>query len=262
MCDSFGRNKYYVSFIDDYRKFTWIYLLKYKSEVFQRFHKFQALVKRQFNMKNLARKTDWGGDYEKLNSFLTKVGISHLVSCPHAHQQNRHAERKHRHIVEVGLPCMPKLRCPSSFWDQAFLATTYLINRTSSRVIQGSTPLTRLLNLEIDYTSLKIFGCACWRNLCPYNSHKLQFCSKQCVFLVYSNMHKGFKCLDISTGRIYISRDVVFDESIFPFASLHENAGARLRSEILLLPSSLLNAPSHGMQIHVTMLTIFNLICR
>lgn len=33
-CDSFGNNKYYVSFIDDFSKFTWIYLLWHKSEVF------------------------------------------------------------------------------------------------------------------------------------------------------------------------------------------------------------------------------------
>lgn len=58
-------------------------------------------------------------------------------------------------------------------------------------------------------------------------------------------MHKGFKCLDVSEGRVYISRDVVFDESVYPFARLHPNAGARLRSEILLLPPSLLNS-SYG----------------
>jgi hypothetical protein len=58
------------------------------------------------------------------------------------------------------------------------------------------------------------------------------------VFLGYSNMHKCFKCLNASTCRIYISRDVVFDENIFPFSKLHHNVGARLCSEILLLPSS------------------------
>lgn len=54
-------------------------------------------------------------------------------------------------------------------------------------------------------------------------------------------MHKGFKCLDPAEGRIYISRDVVFDESIFPFSSLRPNVGAQLQAEIALLPPSLLS---------------------
>jgi len=118
--DSVGRNKYYVSFIDDYSKFTWIYLLKYKSKVFQKFHDFQQLVERQFNRKIIAVQTDWGGEYEKLNSFFTKIGISHHVSCPHAHQQNGSAERKHRHIVEVGLAILANACMPLKFWDEAF----------------------------------------------------------------------------------------------------------------------------------------------
>jgi hypothetical protein len=39
---------------------------------------------------------------------------------------------------------------------------------------------------------------------------------------------------NISMGPIYISRDVVFDESVFPFAELHRNVGARYSSEVLL----------------------------
>jgi hypothetical protein len=40
-----------------------------------------------------------------------------------------------------------------------------------------------------------------------------------CVFLGYSAMHKGYECLDCRTGRIYISREVIFNEAIFPFAT-------------------------------------------
>jgi hypothetical protein len=52
------------------------------------------------------------------------------------------------------------------------------------------------------------------------------------VFLEYSTLHKGYKCLDVSNGQVYISQDVVSDEQVFPFAAMHKNAGARLKSEI------------------------------
>lgn len=242
---SFGGKKFYVSFIDSYSKFSWIYLLKHKSDVFEKFHDFQQLVERLFDRKIIAMQTDWGGEYQKLNSFFEKIGISHHVSCPHTHQQNGSAERKHRLIVEVGLALLAYASMPLKYWDEAFLAATHIINRIPSRILQYDTPLKRLFNHKPNYSSFRIFGCACWPNLRPYNAHKLQFRSMQCVFLGPSHTHKGYKCLDIATGRIYISRDVVFDENVFPFSKLHSNAGSRLRSEIALLPSHLLSHTSH-----------------
>jgi hypothetical protein len=104
---------------------------------------------------------------------------------------------------------------PLKFWDEAFLAASYLINRLPSKIIQFENPLERYFGQKPDYSSLHTFGCACWPNLRPCNNHKLQFCSKQCVFLGFSHLHKWFKCLDISTGRVYVSQDVVFDENLF-----------------------------------------------
>jgi len=233
-----------VSFIDDYSKFVWVYLLRHKSEVFQRFKGFQNLVERQFGKKIQTMQTDWGGEYQALNSFFKRVGINHHVSCPHAHQQNGSAERKHRHIVEVGLTLLSHSSMPLKFWDEAFSTVVFLINRLPSKVINDETPFERLFGMQPDYNFLRTFRCAVWPNLRPYNSRKLEYRSKQCVFIGYSDMHKGFKCLDPKEGRVYISRDVVFDESVFPFASLHPNAGARLKSEIALLPDILKNSLS------------------
>ena len=151
---------------------------------------------------------------------------------------------QNRHIVEVGLSLLAHASMPLKFWDEAFITATYLINRLPSKIINNQTPLECLFHQTLDNSSLRTFGCACWPNLRPYNARKLQFRSKRCVFLGYSNIHKGFKCLDVNEGRVYISRDVVFDEHVFPFAELHPNAGARLRYEILLLPPTLTN-PSH-----------------
>jgi hypothetical protein len=73
-----------------------------------------------------------------------------------------------------------------------------------------------------------------------YNSYKLQLHSTQCVFLDY-NMHKGFKCLDVAKGRLYISRDVIFNEAIFPFRNLHSTAGACYHSEDSIIITNLTN---------------------
>jgi hypothetical protein len=90
--------------------------------------------------------TNWGGEYEKLNSFFQRVIITHLVSCHHAHQQNGATERKHRHIVEVGLSLLSHASMPLKFWDKAFIAATYLINRTPGKVIDFQTPLEHLFH--------------------------------------------------------------------------------------------------------------------
>jgi histone deacetylase 1/2 len=124
---SAGKHGYYVSFIDDFSKFTCIYFLKKRSNVHQAFLQFQQYVERKFNRKIITMQTDWGGEYEKLNTFFQQVGISHHVSCPHAHQQNGPAERKHRHILEVGLALLANASMPLKYWDEAFLTATFLI---------------------------------------------------------------------------------------------------------------------------------------
>jgi histone deacetylase 1/2 len=103
------------------------------------------------------------------------MGIAHRVSCPHAHQQNGSAERKHRHIVEVGLSLLANSFMPLKFWDEAFLTATRLINLLPSKVVNYQTPTELLLNETPDYSSLRVFGCACWPNLRPFNARKLKF---------------------------------------------------------------------------------------
>ncbi|PWA86467.1 gag/pol polyprotein [Artemisia annua] len=45
----------------------------------------------------------------------------------------------------------------------------------------------------------------------------MDFRSTPCVFLGYSLIHHGYRCLDIQTDRIYIARHVRFNEHLFPF---------------------------------------------
>jgi hypothetical protein len=125
------------------------------------------------------------------------------------------------------------------FQGDAFLTTYFLINRLPSRVINFSTPIQKLTGVKPDFSMLRTFGVAFWPNLRPYNAHKLNFKTKQCVFIGYSEFYKGYKCLHIPTGHVYISRDVIFDEHVFPFSKLPENApcSTSIDASALLIPS-------------------------
>ena len=65
--------------------------------------------------------------------------------------------------------------------------------------------------------TLCTFGCLCYPLMCPYNSHKLQPRSGECVFLGYATNAKGYLCCNIHTRKYYTSRHVIFTESLFPF---------------------------------------------
>jgi hypothetical protein len=60
---SLGGCEYYVTFIYDHSRKTWIYFLKTKSEVFKRFQEFKALVENQTGRKIKFLRSDNGGEY-------------------------------------------------------------------------------------------------------------------------------------------------------------------------------------------------------
>jgi len=111
-------------------------------------------------------------------------------------------------------------------------------------LLQNQSPFEKLFHTTPDYTFLKSFGCACYPNLRPYNSHKFSPRLKECVFLGYSQKHKGYKCLHLESDRMYISRDVIFHEDRFPFSKVSSIPESPSVSLPIVLPPSLFPPPS------------------
>jgi hypothetical protein len=85
--------------------------------------------------------------------------------------------------------------------------------------IQAACPHLALFGSTPSYEHLCAFGCTCYPNTTATAPHKLSPRSTRCVFLGYSTDHKGYRCLDLSTNHLIVSRYVVFDENSFPHAT-------------------------------------------
>ena len=112
--------------------------------------------------------------------------------------------------------------CPKKYWTYVFFTAVYLINRLPTAVLAMDSPYHKLFDVQSNYTKLQVYGCLCFLWLRPYNKHKLQDRSTPCDFLGYSPTQSAYLCLQPSTGIIYVSRHVCFDESVFPFAQTKE----------------------------------------
>lgn len=211
--------KYYINFLDDYSHFSWIFPLKTKGEVLSVFKQFKIMVEKLLDASIKTLHTDGGGEFMAFGNFLKEQGITHLFSCPYTSEQNGRVERKHRHIVESRLSLLAKAKMPLSFWWDAFHTSTYNINRLPTFPLQNKSPFEALFNKKPDYNLLHPFGCAAFPCLTPYNNHKLQFHSQKCLFIGYSNSHKEYICL-ASSGRVYLSRHVIFNHNDYPYGSL------------------------------------------
>ena len=158
---------YYMSIVDAHSRFTWIYLLKTKSEALETFKHYKTMVELQFNNKIKSVQTDWGGEFRPFTTYIKQFGILHRIICPYTHHQNGVVEKKHHHIVELGLSLLSQASLPLSFWDHAFTTAVYLINRLPSASLKCNTPYTTLFHVAPNYQFLKVFGCACFPLLRP-----------------------------------------------------------------------------------------------
>lgn len=213
--------RFYVLFVDDCTRFTWIYPLHFKSEVYEKLLGFKVYAENQFHTSLKILRTDGGTEFvnKRIAALFSSHGIIHQTSCPYTQAHNGVAERKHRHITETTITLLHQSSLPLKFWFDAVATAVFLINRMPSSILSNKSPFQVLFNTLPDFSFFKVFGCQCFPWLKPYTTHKLQPKSVSCVFLGNHPTVKGYRCLDPLNGKIYLSRHVIFNETCFPYAT-------------------------------------------
>ncbi|KAJ9544952.1 hypothetical protein OSB04_024659 [Centaurea solstitialis] len=211
--------KFYVLFLDDFSHFLWVFPLRAKSEVFSTFKMFRAYVLNQFKTDIQLFQCDNGREFnnQPLLDFFKTHGIKIRFFCPYTSPQIGKAERTIRTINNTIRTSLIQASLPPTFCVEALLSSVHTFNLLPSTTIQYKTPFEVLFGFFPTYTHFRVFGCLCYPNTSPTSPHKLAPRSSACVYLGPSTDHRGYRCLDLITQKVIISRHVIFDETHFPF---------------------------------------------
>ncbi|GMQ06385.1 hypothetical protein CsSME_00051003 [Camellia sinensis var. sinensis] len=173
------------------------------------------MVTNLFNAQIKTLRSDNGTEYVDgvFVAYLAEHDILYQTNCVGTPQQNGVAERKHGHL-EVARSLLFTMNVHKSFWGDAILTATYLINRMPSSVLKFQIPL-QLLPVAYPTSSLppRVFGCVCFVHLQLRTHGKLDPKAVRYVFIGYSVTQKGYKYYDPHTRKVYVSMDVTLHES-------------------------------------------------
>ncbi|CAO2832398.1 unnamed protein product [Amaranthus hypochondriacus] len=176
------------------------------------------MIERQFDANVKVVRSDNGTKFNCMRDYFQHNGILFQTSCVDTPQQNGRVERKHHHILNIAQALRFQANLPLSFWGDCVLAASYIITRTPSPLLEDKSPYEVLFNTSPSYDTLRVFGCLCYAHNIKSKRDKFIVRSRKCIFVGYPQGKKGWKLYDLETGEYFVSRDVKFYETEFPFA--------------------------------------------
>jgi transposase InsO family protein len=131
---------YYVIFVYDYSRKTWIYFLKSKEyeEVLGRFQVYRSQVENLTGKKIKILRSGNGGEYTSKGfcNFCVEAGIKREYIVPYNPQQNGVAERKNRPVVEAAKAMILDQSLPMFLWAKASMIVVYVQNNNPHKILK------------------------------------------------------------------------------------------------------------------------------
>ncbi|KAK1641891.1 hypothetical protein QYE76_059696, partial [Lolium multiflorum] len=209
-----GGYRYVLTFTDDLSRYGYIYLMKHKSETFEKFKEFQSEVENQRNKKIKFLRSDRGGEYlsYEFGMHLKKCGILSQLTPPGTPQRNGVSERRNRTLLDMVRSMMSLTDLPLSFWSYALETAAFTLNRAPSKSVE-TTPYELWFNKKPKLSFLKVWGCEAYvKKLQP---DKLEPKAEKCVFIGYPKETIGYTFYHRSEGKIFVAKNGTFLEKEF-----------------------------------------------
>lgn len=228
-------NQYILTFIDDYSRYTFLYLLKHKHEAFEKLQELCEMLQTKYNKTIMVLRSDRGGEYTSkvMEKYLKKKGIIHEMTSPYSPEQNGVAERKNRSLTEMAKCMLLEAQLDNKFWGEAVITANYLQNRLPFKIC-FSTPFELWNNKKPNLSHIKIFGCNAYVFIPKETRKKFDDRSKMMKFVGYSEESKAYRLLDTSTCKIVISRNVTFLENMTSDINDENESLERNKGEVII----------------------------
>lgn len=212
---SHNRSKYLLTFTDDYSRYTWVFFLKKKSQAFEVFKQFKVQVEKECQCEIAALRSDRGGEYLSyaFKAFCQTLGIKRQLTVSHSPHQNGIAERKNRTLFDCGRSLTSGSKLPSYLWEEVIRAANFILNRCPTKPIKGCVPFEKLKGMKPNLGNAKVIGCLAYVFIRKEKRDKLKPTAIKTVLLGYDDESKAYRCYDAANKKIYICKDVLFDEA-------------------------------------------------
>src|SRR3989337_4528933 len=158
-----GGYQYFVTFTDDLSRYGYIYLMRHKSETFEKFKEFQNEVENQLSKTIKLLRSDRGGEYmsQEFDGHLKSRGIVPQLTPPGMPQRNGVSERRNRTLLDMVRSMMSKSDFPLSFWGYALETAAFPLNRAPSKSVEV-TPYELWFGKKPKLSFLKVWGCGAY----------------------------------------------------------------------------------------------------
>uniref|UniRef100_W8AQ86 Retrovirus-related Pol polyprotein from transposon TNT 1-94 n=1 Tax=Ceratitis capitata TaxID=7213 RepID=W8AQ86_CERCA len=216
---SVGGASYFVTFIDDYSRYTAVYFIKRKSEALNMFKLFTASAEKQTGRKIKSVRSDNGREFvnSEFEKYLSERGIRHQTTVAYSPQQNGVAERANRTIVEMARCMINESKLPQTMWAEAVSTAVYIRNRCPTNVLGQATPYEKWHGRKPSVSHFRTFGCDAVVLQKGPRPRGCKFLPKgiKLKFVGYHDVTKGYRLVNLQTNKITIARDVIFFEKSF-----------------------------------------------
>ncbi len=205
---------YFITFTDDFSRYGYVYLMRHKSESFEKFKEFQNEVQNHLGKTIKYLRSDRGGEYLSLEfgNHVKECGIVPQLTPPGTPQWNGVSERRNRTLLDMVRSMMSQTDLPLSFWGYALETAAFTLNRVPSKSVD-KTPYEIWTGKRPSLSFLKIWGCEVYVK--RLQSDKLTPKSDKCFFVGYPKETKGYYFYNREEGKVFVARHGVFLEKEF-----------------------------------------------